>query len=121
MIKRESLIVKVLIKHIKQNQELYKSFNFTYHTQKYRLDELLTEILYVLKTGIDWRSIKSHINWNTIYKTYIKLNKNDIFKYSYVQLLKKYIKRTPDHKLKFILSDTSFIQNKNGILKIDLN
>jgi len=73
MIKRESLTVKILIKHIKQNQELYKSFNFTYHTQKYRLDELLTEILYVLKTGIDWRSIKSHINWNTIYKTYIKL------------------------------------------------
>ncbi len=119
----DKLMIKLLIKEIKQDKVLYKSFNGTYKTQKYKLTDILPSILYVLKTGISWRSLndpliftktKHMIHWNTIYKIYIKLNNNEIFKITYMELLKKYIMKSTNKKLKIIITDTTFIPNKNG-------
>jgi transposase len=114
MISKDSIIVKLLIKHIKSIPKLFKSFNFSHKQQKYTLTEYLIEILYVLKTGIAWRDIRSKINWNSIYKAYIKLNKYKIFEISYVYLLNKYLKRGINNKLKYVTTDTTFIPNKRG-------
>lgn len=96
--------------HIKTNKNLYK------------LSEYLTEILYVLKTGISWRNIRSHIYWNSIYKAYIKLNKYKIFESCYKKMLMvKYLKKGANNKLKFIVTDTTFIPNKNGNNHIGYN
>jgi transposase len=111
---KNDIIVKLLMKHIKTNDKLYKSFNFSHKRQKYKLSEYLIDILYVLKTGIGWRDIRSHIGWNSIYKVYVKLNTNNIFKLSYIELLNKYIKKGVNGKLKYIMTDTSFIPNKKG-------
>ena len=107
------MTIRVLVRHIKSIPKLYKSFNFTNKHQKYKLDEYLTDILFVLKTGIAWRDLRSHINWNSVYKTYIKLNQFNIFSISYASLLHKYIQRSPSKKLRYILTDTSFIPNKH--------
>ena len=85
--KNNSFIVGILIKHIKSFKNLYKSFNFSHSQQKYDLSDYLIEILFVLKTGIAWRDIRSKINWNSIYKIYIKLNNHHIFETKYVDLL----------------------------------
>ena len=82
-----------MIKHIKSNCKLYKSFDFSHKQQKYKLSEYLTDILYVL----NWyclEDLRSHINWNSVYKVYVKLNTFDIFKLSYASLLNKYYKRS---------------------------
>ena len=57
--------------HINSHKTLYKSFNFSYKSQKYKLDDILSEIIYVSRTGISWRMIKSDIHWNTIYKIFV--------------------------------------------------
>ena len=111
---KNELVIKLLIKHIKSNYKLYKSFDFSHKQQKYKLSEYLTDILYVLKTGIAWRDLWSHINWNSVYKIYVKLNSFNVFKLSYVTLLNKYYKRSYNNKLKYISTDTSFIPNKKG-------
>jgi hypothetical protein len=46
----------------------------------YNLSEYLIDILYVLKTDIAWCDLRSHIDWNSVYKTYVKLNSFNIFK-----------------------------------------
>jgi transposase len=111
---KENLIIKLLTFEIKSVKKLYKSFDYSCKKQKYSLSDYLKEILYVLKTGIAWRDIRSEIYWNSIYKTYIKLNKFKIFQISYVSLLKKYLKKSPNKKLKFIYTDTTFVPNKKG-------
>ena len=112
--KKDSLIVNLLIRHIKSVKSLFKSFNYSHNQQIYKLRDYLTEILYVLKTGIAWRDIKSNINWNSIYKVFIKLNNHNIFKTSYTDLLNRYIKKGSNKKLKFVSTDTTFIPNKKG-------
>lgn len=118
---KENIIIKLLIKVIKDNKELYKSFNYSNRLQKYDLKDYLKDILYVLKTGIGWRDLRSHINWNSVYKVYIKLNKNGIFKLTYIDLLKKYFKKHSNGKLKYMYTDTTFVPNKNGKDKIGYN
>ena len=66
------LIIKLLTKHIFSIPKLSKSFDFSHKQQKYILSEYFTDILYVLKTGIAWRDLRSNINWNSVYKVYIK-------------------------------------------------
>lgn len=63
---------------------------------------------------------------NSVYKVYIKLNAFNVFKLSYVDLLNKYLKKSANNKLKYIMTlrvairfillstDTSFIPNKKG-------
>jgi len=114
MPKNNSIIINVLIEHIKTIPSLYKSFNFSYKHQKYHLSQYLEDILYVSKTGIAWRDLRSVINWNSVYKVFSKLRNHNIFKISHRSLLQKYVKRTPNKKLKYILTDTSFIPNKHG-------
>jgi putative transposase len=111
---KDSIKIKLLIKEVKKIDELYKSFNFSHKQQKYSLFEYMTEIFYVLKTGIAWRDLRSHINWNSVYKAYVKLNSFNIFEISYMSLLSKYLKKNKQNNLKYILTDTSFIPNKKG-------
>ena len=111
---KNDLIIKLLIIHIKNNEKLYKSFNFSRKQQKYELSDYLIDILYVLKTGIAWRDLRSHINWNSVYKVFVKLNSYNIFKLSYIYLLKKYMRKGVNRKLKYIMTDTSFVPNKKG-------
>lgn len=118
----DNLCVNLLIRHIKTNKKLYKSFNFSYHTQKYTLRDVLTDIVYVMKTGISYRNLRSAIKWQTIYKVYRKLISNKVFNLTYNQMLKKYVKRGGlNRKLRYISTDTTFIMNKNGSEKIGLN
>ena len=50
-------------------------------------EDIIAEILYVLKTGISWRNIRSKINYNTLYWHYKRLTKYEIFNKVYERLL----------------------------------
>ena len=142
--KINTAIVKSIINTVKNNQYIYKHFNFTYKTQKYRLEDIIPIIIDVLKYGFPWRYINKldknafknnikciskhttknsikNIHWSTIYKTFTKLNSINIFKDTYIEMLKKYIKKSPNKKLKITLSDTSTIYNKYNIDTVKRN
>ena len=72
----EILITKV--KDYINNSQLNKIF--THHKVKYSIDDMLRNILIILKTGISYRDIQKYtrINWNTIYKFNLKLIKYNI-------------------------------------------
>lgn len=96
-------------KHVK----LFESYNFKYHTQKYELKEILEAILFFIKISSSWKNfIYKKINYNTIYKNYIKLNKYKIFELSYLDNLKKYLKKSKNKKLEYVYTDTTTIYNK---------
>lgn len=112
-----------LIKYLEKiilNSQLKNNFNFTYHAQKYKLNEFLVGIIYVLKKGIVWRDYKK-VYWNSLYKAFVKLSKLNIFHNSYIGLLKKYFRKTPAKKLRFIYTDTTIIHNINGSDKMKRN
>ncbi len=44
---------------------LNKKYTSNHPRIKYTLDDILVDILYVLKTDIPWRSMRSHIHLNT--------------------------------------------------------
>lgn len=120
MFNKESIIIKLLTKEINTIDDLKKTYSYFYKSQKYKLSEILIDIFYVLKTGIPWRALRSHINWNTVYKSYVKLNSYGIFRKCYKSLLKKYMINNKG-KLKYIFTDTSIIPNKYGTNKANLN
>ncbi len=86
MFQKGTLIVNLIMKFIKSNKALYKSFYFNTNQRKYKLEDQLHHILFILKTGISWRDMNCSIKWQSLYKTFSKLNKLNIFKLSYISL-----------------------------------
>ena len=122
MTNRNNICKRLLIAHINSNADLKRSFDFTYHTQKYKLEHILDDIIYVMKYNVPYRALRSKINWQTTYKVYRKLLKFGIFKATFTELLTKYVKRgNLNKKLKIVSTDTTFIMNKKGSEKIGLN
>ena len=107
---------KLLINSIKnriKNSECYKYFNFTYHTQKYCLTDILTEIVFIMRTGLPWHFV-TKIKYKTVYKSFRRLCNFNIFKNTYIELLNTYIKRKPNKKLSMQYMDSTCITNKYG-------
>ena len=50
-----------------------------YPNSKYTLSNILHEILFVLKTGISWRNLRSHIHWKSIYFHFQRFVESDIY------------------------------------------
>jgi transposase len=111
--------IEILTKTINQTF-LVNSYNYTYPNQKYSLSEILNDIMYVLKTGISWRNIRSNINWRTLIFHFNRLCQYNIFQKTYKNLLKLYVK-TLSIKEKILLTDTSFIKNNIGTNKLGRN
>ena len=69
-------INKINIKKLANNIETFINNDpfirskFKHHKNKYNINEMLINIIIILKTGISYRNVSdyTHINWNTIYK-----------------------------------------------------
>ena len=86
-------------------------------SKTHSLDDIITEIIYVLKTGISWRNLRLHINYNSIYYHFKRFVNNNIFIDAYNSILNSYLQKIK--KINGIIIDSSFIQNKFG--KVILN
>ena len=109
-----SKIVNSIYNYIKINhKKLFESYSFKYHTQKYKLTDILEAILFFIKISSSWKNfIYKNINYNTIYKNFIKLNRYNIFELSYLDNIKKYLKKSKNKKLKYVYTDTTTVYNK---------
>ena len=87
----DEILIKKVKEFITNNNQLSKIF--THHKIKYSIDELLKNILIILKTGISYRDIQKYttINWNTIYKFNLKLTKYNIFERLFNKTIDNYL------------------------------
>ena len=99
-----------IISHIKTNKNLSKLYSIKHPNSKYTLKSIINDIIYVLKTGISWRSIRSSNNWQSIYFHFKRFSKTNIFRSLFNSVKNKYIRQ---NNIDTIVIDSSFIPNKN--------
>lgn len=111
-------IITQLKDNIFKNKILKKKYSTHFSNTKYSLNQILEDIVYLLKTGVSYRNLRSSISWNTIYKHKQLLEYYDIFKKTYYSLIKEYLK---NKKLSVFSTDTSIIGNVCGVHELDKN
>jgi len=105
-------IIGLLKETILKNKIIGHTYINIYGNTKYSLDDILNEIIYVLKTGVSWRQLRSSINYNTLFWHFNRFVKNNIFKSAYDNLYNYYL--TKIKSINGIIIDSSFVQNKLG-------
>ena len=120
MMSYDEYVIKAITMNIKSNKEVAKYFDFTYKSQKHKIENVLLEILKVIKYAIPWRLI-TDIPYTTVYSSYKRLLHFDILKNTYIELLKLYLKKSPNKKLKIQYTDTTCISNKYGSTLVKYN
>lgn len=103
----KSFIIQAIIK----NPNIGKFYSKKQTNSKYKLADIIDDIIYVLKTGIPWRALKSHINWRSVYFHFNRFVNNDIFKQLYLDIRLKYF---INNKTSIQIIDSTFISNKYG-------
>lgn len=113
MVSYDEKIINAIILNIYSNKEICKYFDFSYKSQKHTIKSILKEILKVIKYGIPWRAIET-IPYTTVYCSYKRLLHFNILKNTYIDLLRLYLIKCPNNKLKIQYTDTTCISNKYG-------
>ena len=91
MISYDNHIINAIKLNITNNENIAKYFNFTYTTQKHKIECILVEILKIIKYGIPWRLIEN-ISYSTVYSSYKRLLYFGILRNTYIDLLHLYLK-----------------------------
>lgn len=110
--------VDIFKKFVMKNEDLNKSYNYNHPNKKYSIELIINEIIFVLKTGIAWRNLRSSIHWNTLYHHYRRFVKFNIFQKIFNYLRNTYFKSSHSNVQ---IIDSSFIPNKYGRNKISRN
>ncbi len=107
-LKLEEIIYNTII----NNKNIGHYYVNNYISKKHSLHTIINEIIYVLKTGISWRNLRSSINYNSIYYHFKRFVDNNIFIDAYNDIFKLYLNKIKN--INGIIIDSSFIQNKYG-------
>ena len=95
MISYVNHIINAIKLNITNNKNILKYFDFSYTSQKHKIECILAEILKVIKYGILWRLIEN-ISYSTIYSSYKRLLYFGILRNTYIDLLRIYFKKQPN-------------------------
>lgn len=113
--------IKKELKKVIMNSKLKTTYNKKHPNTHYTLDEILNDIIYVLKTGISWRNLRSKINYRTVFWHYKRFADNNIFNKLFNVLKTKYFKSAKFTSITDLLLDSTIIYNKCGITKLGRN
>ena len=119
MIPNDKIINAIKI-NITNNKKISTYFDFTYKSQKHKIEDILTEIIKVIKYNLPWRMI-DRIPYTTVYSSYKRLLNLNILKSTYIELLRIYFKKSPNRKLKNQYTDTTCVSNKYGSELVEYN
>ena len=111
MIKLNVSFLEILEEIILNDSKIKYFYANKFPNSKHSLDDILKEILYVLKTGLSWRDVRSNIKWQSLYWHFNRISSNGIFKKLFMCLRKGYVK---NHPIDIQLIDSTFIMNKYG-------
>ena len=103
------------------NAKFVNKYTFVNKLQKYDLNTIIRELLYMLKSGVSYTNYRGPIKRSSLYYHFKFFRDNNIFINVYKQLLGEYFQKNITSKLKCQLTDTSFIYNMNGSEKIGRN
>jgi transposase len=118
MYKLDTSFCNIIKDMILKNPFIRQTYIHKHPNTKYSIDTIINDILYVLKTGISWRNVRSIINWNTLYWHFSIMSKCNIFKDVFNNLRNQYISK---HDMSIQIIDSTFIMNKCGKNKIARN
>lgn len=115
--------IKQYIKNIiLKTKKLNYTFLKKHPNSKYSLDDIISEILYFLKSGLSYRMLRSKINYKTLHYYYSKFIKYNIFHKLFNKIrniyLKKYISKT---NKAILYIDSTIVANKYGVNKVGRN
>jgi len=118
MYKLDTSFCNIIKDMILKNPFTRQTYIHKHPNTKYSIDTIINDILYVLKTGISWRNVRSIINWNTLYWHFSIMSKCNVFKDVFNNLRNQYISK---HDMSIQIIDSTFIMNKCGKNKIARN
>ncbi len=116
--------IKTTLKQIiLSTKGLQDTYNKIYPNTKYTLDQIIDDIIYILKTGVSWRNIRSSIKCKSLYWHYSRFVKHNIFLKLYNLFRKQYLSNYvhPKNTTISLLLDSSVIYNKFGVTKLGRN
>ena len=96
-------------------------FSKNQHKRTYSIDLIISEIIYMLKNAISWKNYRGPIDHSSLYYNFRVLSKNNIFKKYYIYMINRYYTSGIYDKLKYTLTDTTFIPNCYGVEDIGRN
>jgi transposase len=111
MIKIKCSFFDLLKNEILTNNKIKKYYFKNYSNTKYKLDDILNGILFVLKTGVSWRDSKSIVNWQSLYFHFQRFVEFQIFLKLFLKLRSKFMK---NNSTNVQIIDSTFILNKFG-------
>ena len=118
MLKLSYNIIDELKKTIMKTKGIKNYYNKLYPNSKYQLKNIISDIITYLKNGSSMKNTKLITHYQTLNYHLQRFKKHDIFKKTYNRILK-------NNKLyettKYLITDTSFINNCNGINKLGRN
>jgi transposase len=117
-------VVSYIIDYIKSDARLNDRYYGNSPKRKYKLDDILPIIMYVLKHNIPWRAIDDmqlsiDISHQNVYKIYRKLLTDKILMNYYSKMVDKYMTNNLEHGI--VYTDTTVIPNKYGNENIGSN
>ena len=107
-------IVQIIKDVIMRTDKLKYTYSKKHPNSKYTLDFIINELIYVLKSGVSWRDLRSEINYNTLYWHFKRFNNCDVFQRAFTICRNRVMKK----KLGIIIIDTTIISNKYGRNKV---
>jgi hypothetical protein len=112
--KKDKILINSIYNNIKNNHiELFKTYQFQTKNQKYKLKEILGGCIFFIKISSSWNNFYyNNINPYTIRKNFIKLSKFNIFEHTYIDVIKRYLKKYNKRKMMSVYTDSSFFCNK---------
>ena len=109
--------VNIIIDCILKDTKLSKYYSSKFPNSKYSLKSIIVDILYVLKTGISWRDLRSTNKWQSVYYHFNRFIKFDIFK----KIFFKFRNKVKHYNPNILIIDSTFICNKFGKNKLGRN
>ena len=103
---------------ILNTQALANTFLTHHPNSKYSLDIIIRELLFVLKSGVSWRNVRSPINYKTLFWHFNNFSKHHVFSRLFQKIKLLYLKK---HLPSTFLIDSTPIGNKFGVNKIGRN
>ena len=108
MVKLNVSIKDLLIKTILTTNSTKHYYQKTFPNSKYKLKTILDKIFFILRYGCPWNSINKY---TSIYYHFQRFCQEDIFRRTYENIVKNYIKQ---NNSSIHIIDTSVIYNRHG-------
>ena len=83
---------KIIYEVIYSNKFLKKTYDIEYPNKTYESHNIITNIIYILETGISFRKNNGNIHWKSLLYHFNRFIYYGIFKKVYHSLLNKYLK-----------------------------